>query len=138
VRSRRAAAWPPAPGAGRGDGEHPWSAGAKALPATGGGTTETEQVMADLKVDYALLDQSEVSLSGLVSEFEHIKAQESSYDGAMGSGDIASAMDDFAGNWDYHRKKLVGSLHALGSMINQTKQSFDDTDAKLQTSLTKH
>jgi len=125
-------------GAGRGDGEHPWSADAEALPATGGGTTETEQVMADLKVDYALLDQSEISLSGLVSEFENIKAQESSYDGALGSGDMASAMDKFAGNWDYHRKQLVGSMQALGSMINQTKQSFGDTDAKLQSSLTQH
>src|SRR6266702_4428427 len=51
---------PPGGGARRGDGEHLRSAGAKAPPATGGGTTETEQVMADLKVDYALLDQSEV------------------------------------------------------------------------------
>lgn len=53
--------------------------------------------MTDLKVDYALLDQSETTLSGLVSEFENIRAQESAYDGAMGSGDIASAMGSFAG-----------------------------------------
>jgi hypothetical protein len=101
-----------------------------------GATKETVRAMTDLKVDYALLDQSEVTLSGLVSEFENIKAQESAYDGAMGSGDIASAMDSFAGNWDYHRKKLVGSIQALGTMINQTKQAFDTTDGKLQSSLT--
>jgi len=92
--------------------------------------------MTDLKVDYTLLDQSETSLSGLVSDFQNIKAQESSYDGALGSGDIAGAMDSFAGNWDYHRKKLVSSMQALGTMINQTKQAFTQTDTKLQTSLT--
>jgi predicted methyltransferase MtxX (methanogen marker protein 4) len=92
--------------------------------------------MTDLKVDYTLLDQSETSLSSLVSDFQNIKAQESSYDGALGSGDIASAMDSFAGNWDYHRKKLVGSMQALGTMISQTKQAFTQTDTKLQTTLT--
>ena len=45
-------------------------------------------------------------------------------------------MDSFAGNWDYHRKKLVGSMQALGTMISQTKQAFTQTDTKLQTTLT--
>jgi uncharacterized protein YukE len=93
--------------------------------------------MADLKVDYTLLDQSEKSLSSLVSEFQNIKAQESGYDGAMGSGDIASAMDSFAGNWDYHRGKLVDSMESLGKMISQSKQAFQKTDNQLKTDLTK-
>ena len=45
-------------------------------------------------------------------------------------------MDSFAGNWDYHRKKLVSSMQALGTMISQTKQAFTQTDTKLQSSLT--
>lgn len=67
--------------------------------------------MADLKVDYTLLDQSETSLSGLVSDFQNIKAQESSYDGALGSGDIAGA-------YGFLRRELglppeeAGGLHA--------------------------
>jgi hypothetical protein len=91
--------------------------------------------MADLKVDYQLLDSSERTLSNLTSEFQNIKAQESGYDGAMGSGDIASAMDSFAGNWDYHRGKLVGSMQALGKMIGESKKQFTQTDTKLTGSL---
>jgi uncharacterized protein YukE len=93
--------------------------------------------VADLTVDYTLLDQTEKSLSSLISEFQNIKAQESGYDGAMGSGDIAGAMDGFAGNWDDHRAKLVGSMQSLGQMVNQTKQTFQKTDTKLASDLTK-
>jgi hypothetical protein len=92
--------------------------------------------MADLKVDYQLLDATERTLSNLTSEFQNIKARESGYDGAMGSGDIASAMDSFAGNWDYHRGKLVGSMQALGKMITESKKQFTQTDTKLTHSLT--
>jgi hypothetical protein len=92
---------------------------------------------ADLKVDYQLLDSTERSLGRLTSEFENIKAQESGYDGAMGSGDIAGAMNNFAGNWDYHRKKLVGSMQALGKMVTETRKQFQDTDSKLKASLVK-
>jgi uncharacterized protein YukE len=91
--------------------------------------------MADLKVDYQLLDSTERTLSSLVSEFQNIKAQEGSYDGAMGSGDIASAMDGFAGNWDYHRQKLVGSMQALGKMISESKDQFQKTDHHMASSL---
>lgn len=91
--------------------------------------------MADLKVDYQLLDSTERTLSSLVSEFQHIKARDGSYDGAMGSGDIASAMDGFAGNWDYHRQKLVGSMQALGTMISESKDQFRKTDDRMAASL---
>lgn len=94
-------------------------------------------VMADLKVDYQLLDSTERTLSSLTSEFQNIKAQEGSYDGAMGSGDIAGAMDSFAGNWDYHRGKLVDSMQALGKMVGQTRQAFQKTDTGLAHDLTK-
>lgn len=92
--------------------------------------------MADLKVDYQLLDSAERNLSNLTSEFQHVKAQESGYDRAMGSADIASAMDSFAGNWDYHRGQLVGSMQALGTMITESGKQFTQTDTKLTHGLT--
>jgi hypothetical protein len=94
-----------------------------------------ETGMAYLKVEFDLLDSAEKTLTSLTSEFQNIKAQESSYDGALGSGDIASAMGSFAGNWDYHRDKLVGSMQALGKMITESKKQFHETDDKLASSL---
>jgi hypothetical protein len=92
--------------------------------------------MADLKVDYQLLDSIERNLSSLVSQFENIETQTGSYDAAMGSGDIAGAMGNFAGNWEYHRKQIVSSMQSLGQMVNATKKHFQDTDDKLKASLT--
>jgi len=92
--------------------------------------------MADLKVDYQLLDSTERNLSDLISQFQNIKAQTSDYNGAMGSGDIAGAMGSFAGNWDYHRKKLISSMQSLGQMVSETKKQFQDADNQLKASLT--
>jgi hypothetical protein len=92
--------------------------------------------MADLKVDYQLLDSIERSLTSLYLEFSNLQAQTGDYDGAMGSGDVASAMDGFAGNWNDHRKDLLSSIQSLGKMVSETRQQFQDTDNKLKGSLT--
>jgi hypothetical protein len=92
--------------------------------------------MADLAVDYNLLDRTESTLSGLRSEFSNIQAQQHAYFSAWGADAIASAMDDFAGNWDYHRKKLLDSMESLGEMVGQCKSSFTKTDTDLSNALT--
>jgi hypothetical protein len=93
--------------------------------------------MADLKVDYQLLESIESSLSSLLSEFENIKTQTGGDDGAMGSSAVASAMDGFAGNWDHHRQSLISSMQSLGKMVSETIQQFQKTDKTLASSLTK-
>lgn len=92
--------------------------------------------MADLVVDYNLLSQTESSLNGLMNEFSNIKAQEHAYFGDWGSGDIAGAMDDFAANWDYHRKKLLDSMHSLAGMVKQCQDGFCKTDTTLASDIT--
>ena len=94
--------------------------------------------MADLKVNYDLLDSTERTLSSLVSEFQNIETDTGSYGSAMGSGDVDGAMGNFAGNWDYHRKQLVGSMQSLGKMVSATKKHFRDTDDKLASSVSHH
>ncbi len=86
--------------------------------------------MSDLKVDYDLLETSHKALTGLVSEFDGLKASTGGYDAAMGSGTIADAMDSFAGNWDYHRDKLVGNMKKLDDMITESVKQFMETDKK--------
>jgi hypothetical protein len=93
-------------------------------------------VVADLKVDYQLLDSTERTLSGLISEFQNMQAQESAYTGVLGSGDIASAMNGFADNWSDHKKTLLGAMQTLGTMVSETKQKFAEADKKLASSLT--
>jgi hypothetical protein len=92
--------------------------------------------MADLKVDYQLLDSIERSLSSLLSEFQNIQVRTGAYDGAMGSSAVVSAMDGFAGNWNDHRQNLISTMQALGKMVSETRQQFQQTDNKLKDTLT--
>lgn len=86
--------------------------------------------MSDLKVDYSLLEASHSRLTGLISEFGDLQASTSGYDGALGSGAIAGAMDGFAGNWSYHRDQLVADMQKLDDMITESVKQFMDTDKK--------
>jgi hypothetical protein len=93
--------------------------------------------VSDLKVDYQLLSSTERNLSSLVSEFQNMEAQEDAYSGAMGSGDIVSAMNGFATNWNDHKKSLISSMQTLGTMVSETRQHFQQTDTKLAESVAK-
>ena len=85
----------------------------------------------NLRVDYTLLEASHKSLTSLASEFGALQASTGGYDAAMGSGAIAGAMDNFAGNWSYHRDKLVANMHKLDDMITESVKQFMDTDQQL-------
>jgi hypothetical protein len=87
--------------------------------------------MPDLKVDYQLLESTERTLSSLVAEFQNMQAQETAYNGAMGSGPIAAAMDGFADNWNDNKKSLVNSMQVLGKMVSATVTQFKQADAKM-------
>lgn len=87
--------------------------------------------MADLRVDYQLLDSITRTLHSLAAEFSHIGDQVSSYDPAYGSGAIAAAMSSFSGNWSNHRKTLLGTMQNLGQMTAATEQHFRQTDSQL-------
>jgi hypothetical protein len=85
----------------------------------------------NLRVDYTLLEASHKSLTSLASEFGALQASTSGDDAAMGSGAIAGAMGNFAGNWSYHRDKLVANMHKLDAMITESVKQFMSTDQKL-------
>lgn len=92
--------------------------------------------MSDLKVDYDLLEASHKALASLASEFGSLEASTSGYDGALGSGTIAGAMGSFAGNWSYHRDKLVANMQKLDDMITESVKQFMETDKKAAQELT--
>ena len=93
--------------------------------------------MSDLKVDYQALSFTHQTLGGLVSQFSDIQTQQAHYDWAMGSGAVAGAMDNFAGNWNYHRQQLIGSMKDLDSMVATALEQFPKTDNQLAQNLAK-
>lgn len=93
--------------------------------------------MTDLRISYEDLETTNATMTSLVSEFGSIQAQQSQYDWAYGSGDIAGAMGNFAGNWTYHRKQLLGNMSDLQSMVSGALTDFPKTDRQLASELTK-
>jgi hypothetical protein len=92
-------------------------------------------VSADLKIDYQLYETSYSKLTYLSSQLQDIQAQQAEYDGSMGSGDISGAMDNFAGNWSYHRNQLVNNISNLTQMVQKALTDFPKTDRGLARSL---
>ena len=84
--------------------------------------------MTDLRISYGELESTKARMSSLVKDFEGIQADQSRYDGAMGSGDVAGAMDSFAGNWSIHRKKLLDKMQNLNSLVEAALVHFPKTD----------
>lgn len=90
--------------------------------------------MSDLIVDDDLLKKSARSLKKIQNEFEHTEKHQSDLKRIWGSGEIAKAMDDFADNWDYHRKQLLDSIKTVGELTEKCHEAFRDLDHKLEKS----
>jgi hypothetical protein len=94
--------------------------------------------MADLKVSYDWLSQTTSNLKAIQNELKNTGDHQSEIKGALGSGDIAHAMDDFANNWDNHRRKILDKVQALGEMSEKTMQAFTEVDDKLKKGVEGH
>ncbi len=91
--------------------------------------------MADLKVDYASLDNSEQSLQRIATELEGADARRAANADVWGSSDVAAAMGGFVDNWDRHRKQLVESLKSVGEMCASSRDCFTGADQQLSSTL---
>lgn len=87
--------------------------------------------MVDLRVSYDRLEESSKSLQSIEGELENTKDHQGDIKGSLGSGDVAHGMSDFAGNWDYHRHKILDKLKSMREMAEQTMNAFKDADKKL-------
>ena len=94
--------------------------------------------MTDLKIDYAVLDALQRSLTFVNEEFKSLGGDVNDIDHASGWGSekIRSGMDTFQHNWRDHRAKLESAIDALLQMVTQTTQVFTDADRQLAEAMT--
>ncbi len=93
--------------------------------------------MADLRVDYAVLEESERRLASLHGQLAASGQASGLADAGWGSGDVVGALAEFHGNWSYHREQILGRIQALGQMTRQSRQSFHAADTALARELAK-
>lgn len=92
--------------------------------------------MSDLIVDYQALERSEQLLARLHQQISGASAS-LAVDSDWGFAGITSAMGGFYGDWSYHRKRILDRMETLHTMSRQSRQAFQDADAKLASQLAK-
>lgn len=93
--------------------------------------------MSDLIVDYQVLEQTEELMARLHQQISGSGTSSLAEDPDWGFGGVSSAMGGFYGDWSYHRQQILGRMQTLHTMSAQSRQSFQGTDAKLASELTK-
>ncbi|MET8554114.1 hypothetical protein ABZV64_03975 [Streptomyces sp. NPDC004959] len=87
--------------------------------------------MTDLRVDLALLGRSADRLARLQREFRDIDDRADHLARLVGSAELASAVGEFADNWDDNRSRLLTSLDTVGHLLTHSRDSFLALDAGL-------
>jgi hypothetical protein len=90
-----------------------------------------------LKVSTTDLADVGRSLGTLKDEFEHSSTIVDSFHEFIGSGELADALGDSAGDWSKKRKELCGLLEELGKVADTAAKTYDGVDAHLADALLK-
>jgi VIT1/CCC1 family predicted Fe2+/Mn2+ transporter len=90
-----------------------------------------------LKVSTTTLADIGRSLGTLKDEFEHSSTIVDSFHGFIGSGELAGALGDFAGDWSKKREELCGLLDELGKVADTAARTYDGIDEHLAAALLK-
>jgi hypothetical protein len=93
--------------------------------------------VADLTVDYQILEASERMLASLHQQLASSTGAGGVADQEWGHNGVVGAVGQFRGNWSYHREQIMGRMQALGTMATQSRQSFQAADSKLKSTLAK-
>ncbi|MEU1270214.1 type VII secretion target [Streptomyces sp. NPDC005799] len=98
----------------------------------------TGVVVADhVKVSTSELKEISRSVARLKANFEQARDLVDSYGAEIGSGDVASALDDFADDWKKKRKELCDGLEFLGKTAGAAAKAYDGVDQHLADALLK-
>jgi hypothetical protein len=88
-------------------------------------------LVADLRVDFAVLDAMQRSLVAVAERFEGSGGQVGAEVRIWGGPQVRSAMEEFAENWKAHRGKLTEDIRKLGERCGGTVEVFRGVDAGL-------
>ena len=90
--------------------------------------------MADLNVTSEVIDEGAKQLKTVIEELKHMDAM---WDGGdiWGHKTVDGAMDDFISSWWVKREKLTGNLEDLQEKMEQSAETWNNTETELDNSL---
>lgn len=90
-----------------------------------------------LKVSTSMLADVGASLGTLKNEFDNSTKIVDSFHTYIGSGELADALGDFAGDWSKKRDELCKILDQLGKIASTAAKTYDGVDDHLAKALLK-
>ena len=84
-----------------------------------------------LRVDLVELSETACALTALVGDFQDAEKNADAASADVGSSEISDALNAFATNWNYHKKKLVSTLEAVRDMADQSRETYIGVDEQL-------
>jgi hypothetical protein len=90
-----------------------------------------------LVVDLDSLGSTASSLKTLSDAFSSSNDDADSVKPYLGSGELSSAVHDFAHDWKDKKKALISKLDSLQQMAEQGHEAYSSADGKLASGLTK-
>lgn len=87
--------------------------------------------MAELEVDIGALREMAGRLKGLEQEFASQRATFAEYADAVGSPDIAGALNDFGDNWSDKREELSEMFQQVAGYAQMAADAYAETEDAL-------
>jgi len=91
--------------------------------------------VSDLQIDFASLEAMNRSLIAVAGRFEELTGQTTAEPRIWGGSHVRSAMEEFAGNWESHRRKLTEDARKLGEHCAVAVEVFRGVDSGLARSV---
>lgn len=91
--------------------------------------------MADLQVNYSVLDATRVSLHRIVGELERMDVRRDEMDPLWVGARVRKAMRGFSDDWDRHRRDLISDAHELEEKVTAVADTFRGVESALVGSL---
>jgi hypothetical protein len=91
--------------------------------------------MADLLVDTDMLRSLDHSLKLIVDTLDGAEPMSRTTAGAVGDGDLAGVLIDFADDWEDTRSDMLDAVRSVSDAIHMISDAFDTLDETLVSSL---
>lgn len=88
-----------------------------------------------IRADLSRIGQVAGQISALGAEFERATSLVDGYADALGSAQVAAALNAFASDWVIHRQRLVADLNQEADLARSAVAAYHGTDDQLATAL---
>ena len=88
----------------------------------------------EIEVDLDELRQVQSQLGEIKAALEDAKGIDV-YDGAIGSGRVEDALDNFVGNWSQGRRQIIEELEGLLERLGKAIESYETNEQALVESM---